>query len=308
MRSPVSCRASRWSRSRRRRWEGAPGALRTWSCPREDNVVVAVGRRRRPDRRGPGRPRRRGPRTGVPAATSAASTTSPTWSTRWRRWSRTCSPAPRASGASASASRCPARSGPATAWSASRPNLGWVDEPFTDLLAQRLGRPVVTGNDANLGVLAEHMRGVAVGYSRRRLPQRQRRYRWWLPARRPADGRCERVRRRGRPHAGRQRRSGLPVRRGRLLGDQGRRERPAPARRPARRRGTAGGRRGDHGGQGRRGAGRGRGGRRGRVVRRRHPGDRQPVQPRDRRARRHPRPGVARGGGPRGRGDRPRRR
>ena len=44
------------------------------------------------------------------------------------------------------------------------PNLGWIDEPFTDLLAQRLGRPVVTGNDANLGVLAEHMRGVAVGY------------------------------------------------------------------------------------------------------------------------------------------------
>ncbi|GAA4381270.1 ROK family protein [Nocardioides caricicola] len=45
------------------------------------------------------------------------------------------------------------------------PNLGWVDEPFTDLLAQRLGRPVVTGNDANLGVLAEHLRGAAVGYS-----------------------------------------------------------------------------------------------------------------------------------------------
>lgn len=45
------------------------------------------------------------------------------------------------------------------------PNLGWVDEPFTDLLAQRLGRPVVTGNDADLGVLAEHLRGVAVGHS-----------------------------------------------------------------------------------------------------------------------------------------------
>lgn len=45
------------------------------------------------------------------------------------------------------------------------PNLGWVDEPFTDLLAQRLGRPVVTGNDANLGVLAEHLRGVAIGHS-----------------------------------------------------------------------------------------------------------------------------------------------
>lgn len=45
------------------------------------------------------------------------------------------------------------------------PNLGWVEEPFTDLLAERLGRPVATGNDADLGVLAEHVRGAAVGYS-----------------------------------------------------------------------------------------------------------------------------------------------
>ena len=45
------------------------------------------------------------------------------------------------------------------------PNLGWVAEPFTDLLSDRLGRPVRTGNDANLGVLAEHVRGAAVGYS-----------------------------------------------------------------------------------------------------------------------------------------------
>src|SRR4051794_7560157 len=45
------------------------------------------------------------------------------------------------------------------------PNLGWYDEPFTELLATRLGRPVSTANDANLGVLAEHIRGAAVGYS-----------------------------------------------------------------------------------------------------------------------------------------------
>ncbi|MEO9325175.1 ROK family protein [Nocardioides sp. C4-1] len=44
------------------------------------------------------------------------------------------------------------------------PNLGWIGEPFTELLAARLGRPVLTGNDANLGVLAEHLRGAAVGY------------------------------------------------------------------------------------------------------------------------------------------------
>lgn len=45
------------------------------------------------------------------------------------------------------------------------PNLGWVEEAFSDLLAARLGQPVSTGNDANLGVLAEHVRGAAVGYN-----------------------------------------------------------------------------------------------------------------------------------------------
>jgi predicted NBD/HSP70 family sugar kinase len=45
------------------------------------------------------------------------------------------------------------------------PNLGWVEEPFTELFARRVGRPVFTGNDANLGVLAEHLRGAAVGFS-----------------------------------------------------------------------------------------------------------------------------------------------
>ena len=45
------------------------------------------------------------------------------------------------------------------------PNLGWVEEPFTEMLARRLDRPVSTGNDANLGVLAEHIRGAAVGFS-----------------------------------------------------------------------------------------------------------------------------------------------
>lgn len=44
------------------------------------------------------------------------------------------------------------------------PNLGWVDAPFAELLSKRLGRPVTAGNDANLGVLAEHLRGAAAGY------------------------------------------------------------------------------------------------------------------------------------------------
>ncbi|CAN5482947.1 ROK family transcriptional regulator [soil metagenome] len=45
------------------------------------------------------------------------------------------------------------------------PNLGWVEEPFTEMLAVRLGRPVSAANDAHLGVLAEHVRGAAAGYS-----------------------------------------------------------------------------------------------------------------------------------------------
>ena len=44
------------------------------------------------------------------------------------------------------------------------PNLGWVDQPFTELFSERVGTRVFTGNDANLGVLAEHLRGAAVGH------------------------------------------------------------------------------------------------------------------------------------------------
>ncbi|WP_228501584.1 ROK family protein [Nocardioides agariphilus] len=45
------------------------------------------------------------------------------------------------------------------------PNLGWVDQPFTELFSERVGTRVFTGNDANLGVLAEHLRGAAVGHA-----------------------------------------------------------------------------------------------------------------------------------------------
>lgn len=44
------------------------------------------------------------------------------------------------------------------------PNLGWVDAPFSELLGAQLGLTVSTGNDANLGVLAEHLRGAARGH------------------------------------------------------------------------------------------------------------------------------------------------
>ncbi|MCW2841139.1 MAG: sugar kinase [Aeromicrobium sp.] len=45
------------------------------------------------------------------------------------------------------------------------PNLGWRDVPFAEILADRLGAigvPVL-GNDADLGALAEHLRGAGVG-------------------------------------------------------------------------------------------------------------------------------------------------
>lgn len=43
------------------------------------------------------------------------------------------------------------------------PNLGWTDEPFTELLGKALDLPVMAANDADLGARAEHMRGAAVG-------------------------------------------------------------------------------------------------------------------------------------------------
>ena len=45
------------------------------------------------------------------------------------------------------------------------PNLGWQEVPLGELLAQRLklGLPVMVANEADLGALAEHRRGVAVG-------------------------------------------------------------------------------------------------------------------------------------------------
>jgi predicted NBD/HSP70 family sugar kinase len=46
------------------------------------------------------------------------------------------------------------------------PNLGWHDEPLGELVAAAFGHraPALVGNDADLGVLAEHTRGAAVGF------------------------------------------------------------------------------------------------------------------------------------------------
>jgi predicted NBD/HSP70 family sugar kinase len=43
------------------------------------------------------------------------------------------------------------------------PNLGWTDEPFTDLLGTELGLPILAANDADLGARAEHVRGAGSG-------------------------------------------------------------------------------------------------------------------------------------------------
>src|SRR5206468_6824424 len=48
------------------------------------------------------------------------------------------------------------------------PNLGWVDAPLGGTLASVVANygihaPVAVGNDADLGVVAEHVRGAAAG-------------------------------------------------------------------------------------------------------------------------------------------------
>ncbi len=43
------------------------------------------------------------------------------------------------------------------------PNLGWRDAPVGAALSEALGLPVTVGNDADLGILAEHVRGAAAG-------------------------------------------------------------------------------------------------------------------------------------------------
>jgi predicted NBD/HSP70 family sugar kinase len=45
------------------------------------------------------------------------------------------------------------------------PNLHWTDVPLGDRLCAVFGMPVVVGNDAELGALAEHLRGAARGAS-----------------------------------------------------------------------------------------------------------------------------------------------
>ena len=71
---------------------------------------------------------------------------------------------PRRRGASpASALPCPGSSGPQTGWCAMRPHLRWTDTALRELIEAATGLPTVVGNDATLGVLAEHLFGAARG-------------------------------------------------------------------------------------------------------------------------------------------------
>jgi predicted NBD/HSP70 family sugar kinase len=45
------------------------------------------------------------------------------------------------------------------------PNLDWINQPFGELLRERIDEHVVVGNDADLALLAEHHRGVAAPFS-----------------------------------------------------------------------------------------------------------------------------------------------
>ncbi|NUU20039.1 MAG: ROK family protein [Streptomycetaceae bacterium] len=44
------------------------------------------------------------------------------------------------------------------------PHIGWRTEPFGRRLSDAIGRPVLIGNDGDLGALGEHTRGAAAGY------------------------------------------------------------------------------------------------------------------------------------------------
>ncbi len=68
------------------------------------------------------------------------------------------------------------------------PNLGWVDVPLGDHLAEALGvaTPIVVGNDSDLGAIAERLRGLGRRRGQRHLPVRPGRRRRRHRRRRPA--------------------------------------------------------------------------------------------------------------------------
>ena len=101
------------------------------------------------------------------------------------------------------------------------PNLRGVDGlDVRAELERRLGLAVVVADDATCATWAERQMGAARRHGRRGGRHPGNRDRRWHRRRGPPGPRCQRVRRRGRPHGGREGRAGVPVRQAGLLGER----------------------------------------------------------------------------------------
>ena len=118
--------------------------------------------------------------------------------------------------------RCPAWCAATTARCTRRRTSGWRDVALGRRLAAVLRMPVQVANDAELGALAEHVRGVGPRRRRPGLHLGRGRRRRRSDLRRPAAARHPRLRRRAGPPRGPPRRAALLLRLPRLLGDRGR--------------------------------------------------------------------------------------
>ena len=113
------------------------------------------------------------------------------------------------------------------------PNLGWHDVPFAEILAELIdsvGMPVLR-NDADLGALAEHLRGAGVGVDDLVYLSGEVGVGAGIIVARTQAGGRRRLCRRDRPHAVPHRRQAVPLRCARMLGDRDRRPGDRPGRR-----------------------------------------------------------------------------
>ena len=103
------------------------------------------------------------------------------------------------------------------------PNLGWRDVPLGAMLTERFGvdAEVAVANEADLGALSEHRRGVKPGVSNLLFVSGEVGIGVGIIIGGEPRTRRRRLRRRSRAHPGQSRRDPLPVRVGRMLGDRG---------------------------------------------------------------------------------------